>query len=116
MSAVSNAAPIQSMAPLHAPTPDKDEARPPQTPAAKPTQPYTNPALRLDPALGLVVIEFHDDAGKLTRSIPNQRQIDAYRLHDKTPPGLTSPGMTSPGMTSLDPMASGSKDGPPSAG
>ena len=89
----------------------KEEGRASQTPAAKPTQPYTNPAFRLDPALGLVVIEFHDDAGKLTRSIPNQRQIEAYRMHDKTPPGMTFPG-----TASLGPVASGPKDGPPSAG
>ena len=51
MSAVSNAASIQSINPLHAPmAAGKEEARAPQTPAAKPTQPYTNPALRLDPA------------------------------------------------------------------
>lgn len=122
MSAVSNAASIQSMTSLHAPTAPgltaagKEEGRASQTPAAKPTQPYTNPALRLDPALGLVVIEFHDDAGELTRSIPNQRQIEAYRMHDKTLPGMTFPGTASPGTPSPGPVASGPKDGPPSAG
>ena len=38
-----------------------------------------NPTLRLDPTLGLVVIEFHNSAGGLTQSIPGQRQLDAYR-------------------------------------
>ena len=65
----------------------KDAASAKNTPEPKPVQPYTNPDLRLDPALGLVVIEFHDESGKLINSIPNQRQIDAYRLHDVTLPG-----------------------------
>ena len=38
-----------------------------------------NPSLRLDPTLGLVVIEFHNKAGGLTHSIPGERQLDAYR-------------------------------------
>ena len=58
------------------------EARPEHAPA----QPFINPDLRLDPALGLVVIEFHDQAGKLTSSIPSQRQMDAYRMHEEKPP------------------------------
>ena len=78
----------------------------PATPVAKAVQPYTNPALRLDPALGLVVIEFHDDSGKLTSSIPNQRQIDAYRRHGATLPGqMTREAKPDPG-----------EDGPPAAG
>jgi len=42
---------------------------------------FPNPSLRLDHGLGLVVIEFHDHGGEVTRSIPSQRQIDAYRSH-----------------------------------
>ena len=62
-------------------------------PEHAPPQPFTNPDLRLDPALGLVVIEFHDQAGKLTSSIPSQRQMDAYRMHEEKPPiGGTSGG------------------------
>jgi hypothetical protein len=38
-----------------------------------------NPTMRLDPALGLVVIEFHNDSGEVTTSIPAARQLDAYR-------------------------------------
>lgn len=48
-------------------------------------QPYVNPSLHLDPALGLVVIEFRDEAGEVTASIPSQRQIDAYRQHAHPP-------------------------------
>ena len=51
-----------------------------------------NPTLRLDPTLGLVVIEFHNSAGGLTQSIPGQRQLDAYRtalqLNTEAAPGL----------------------------
>ena len=51
---------------------------------AKPARPYVNPNLSFDPGLGLVVIQFHDDAGKLTKSIPSQSQLDAYRVRAAT--------------------------------
>ncbi|HEY0908803.1 MAG TPA: hypothetical protein VGD75_01060 [Bradyrhizobium sp.] len=51
-------------------------------PAGVPT-----PTLRLDPALGLVVIEFVSDAGAVTSSFPTQRQLDAYRAGTAHPPG-----------------------------
>lgn len=38
-----------------------------------------NPSLRLDPGLGVVVLQYHDGAGNITRSIPTQRQLAAYR-------------------------------------
>jgi hypothetical protein len=38
-----------------------------------------NPSLHLDESLGLVVLEFHNDAGTVTRSIPSTDQLDAYR-------------------------------------
>ncbi len=37
-----------------------------------------NPALRLDASLGLVVLEFRDADGQ-PRTIPSQRELDAYR-------------------------------------
>lgn len=43
--------------------------------------PYVNPTLRLDGELGLVVMEFRDDSGSLTTTIPSERQIEAYRAH-----------------------------------
>jgi len=43
----------------------------PVAPAASPGLP--NPTLRLDPALGLVVIEFLSKSGSVTSSIPSQR-------------------------------------------
>ncbi len=72
--------------------PRHDNFAPQQAAASGSTaQPYMNPSLRLDAALGLVVIEFHDEAGKLTSSIPSQRQIDAYRRHEDTRPGQRRP-------------------------
>lgn len=46
-------------------------------PAAPPIGP--NPRLRLDPALGLVVMEFLDGEGKVARSAPSAAQLEAYR-------------------------------------
>jgi hypothetical protein len=57
------------------------------TPAAS-SQPYLNPSLRLDAALGLVVIEFRDASGSITSSIPSQRQLEAYRQHELASPNL----------------------------
>lgn len=55
--------------------------------------PVPNPNLLLDPGLGVVVIEFRDQVGIVTNSIPSQRQIQAYRLWEETrvgpPPPLT---------------------------
>ena len=73
---------------------------PAQTPAAaeaKPVQLFANPSFRFDPSVGLVVIEFHDDAGNVENSIPSQRQLAAYRTHQQTLPGQRAPGApTSP--------------------
>ena len=52
----------------------------PPTAAAKP---YVNPSLRLDAELGLVVIEFRGEDGALTATIPSERQIQAYRVHQE---------------------------------
>lgn len=43
-----------------------------------------NPTLRLDPSLGMVVIEFRDGQGALKNSIPTQQQLDAYRTAERT--------------------------------
>ena len=46
-----------------------------------------NPRLQLDPALGLVVIQFRDgDQGSAT-SIPTQQQLEAYRDGSAAIPG-----------------------------
>jgi hypothetical protein len=60
-----------------------------------PTPPLTvNPVLRLDEGLGLVVIEFHDDRGVITNSIPSQQQLEAYRRWDRSRFGPTPPDRT----------------------
>jgi len=53
----------------------------PQPAAATPPPPPIgpNPRLRLEPALGVVVTEFLDAAGQVTRSAPSEAQLQAYR-------------------------------------
>lgn len=43
------------------------------------SQPLGSPRQQLDPALGLVVLEFFDSKGKLVSSIPTQAQLESYR-------------------------------------
>jgi hypothetical protein len=59
---------------------------PAHAPPAHPSLPIPNPQLRLDPALGLVVIELRDDHGMVT-SIPSERQLQAYKVWDQPKPG-----------------------------
>jgi hypothetical protein len=59
-------------------------ALPPQAEPSPPPSPVINPTLRLDAALGLVVIEIRNDAGAVTTSIPSERQIAAYQRWDVT--------------------------------
>jgi hypothetical protein len=57
---------------------------PPPEPQQTPTpSQMPNPSLRLDPVLGLVVIEFRS-AGVITRSFPSQSQLEAYKRWDVT--------------------------------
>lgn len=92
-------------------TEQKSDARtfspaPPQTMAP---QPFVNPSLRLDAALGLVVIEFRDDGGAITSSIPSQRQLEAYRAHAQPPPSQEAPTDEPKNATARP----GSRAGPP---
>jgi hypothetical protein len=70
-------------------------AAPPAPPASANTStPGTpNPTLRLDAALGLVVIEFLSKSGAITTSIPTQRELTAYQDGTAEPPG-TQPAPT----------------------
>jgi hypothetical protein len=52
-----------------------------------------NPSLELDPALGLVVIEFRNDAGAVTTSIPTEQQLLAYQRWAETHFGPAPAGM-----------------------
>jgi hypothetical protein len=65
--------------------------------ASSPTQvgpPPPSPTLRFDPAAGVLVIEFHNDAGQITNSIPTQQQLEAYRSNAgfAAPPATPPPG------------------------
>jgi hypothetical protein len=53
---------------------------PAQAPPAPSAVLVANPSFRFDPTSGLVVIEFHDEAGDVTTSIPTLRQLEAYRI------------------------------------
>jgi len=90
MPVMSNPLSIQSSLPAPEPAPVRSGvARPAQiaAPATKAAKLYVNPEYQFDPTVGLVVIEFHDTAGNLTNSFPSQRQLEAYRMHQQTPPG-----------------------------
>ncbi len=76
-----------TISPVQPVAPPSREAVP--TPSFQPaaTQDATalpNPVLRLDSALGMVVIEFRNDSGAVTRTIPSQQQLDAYRTWERT--------------------------------
>lgn len=76
-----------TVAPKAAATPEAPRVA---IPEAKAPKLYVNPDYRFDPTTGLVVIEFHDSTGNLTNSIPSQRQLDAYRTHQRTPPDTSN--------------------------
>jgi hypothetical protein len=42
-------------------------------------RPLTNPSLHIDVALNLVVLQFVDDKGVVTSSIPSAKQLKAYQ-------------------------------------
>src|SRR5580692_12817649 len=46
--------------------------------------PSPNPTLQLDAALGLVVLEFRNNSGAITSSIPSQQQLQAYQQWQET--------------------------------
>ena len=71
---------------------------PSHAPPAHPSVPIPNPQLRLDPALGLVVIELRDGHGMVT-SIPSERQLQAYKVWDQPRPEAqaATPAETKPG-------------------
>ena len=49
-----------------------------------------DPALRMDPELGLVVLEFRSAGGEVAATIPTSRELEAYRRAART--GEPSPG------------------------
>ncbi len=70
--------------------------------------PYTtNPSSYIDPALGIVVIEFRAATGKVTSTIPTSRQIAAYRQNlgsvSLAGAGAAAEAATLPGAVSVAP-------------
>lgn len=61
-----------------------------------PHRSFPNPTLRLDPALGIVVIEFRDSQGAVKSSIPTQHQLDAYRNWERTRTGPSPQAASGP--------------------
>ena len=61
-----------------------------------------NPSLELDPALGLVVIQFRNDSGAVTDSIPSERQLAAYQRWATTHFGPAPSGMPAIGAPAAD--------------
>jgi hypothetical protein len=51
----------------------------PQNAAATKLISTANPSYVLDLGLGLVVLQYHDQKGEVTSSIPSERQLQAYR-------------------------------------
>lgn len=47
--------------------------------ATPPAPPAPSPRLRLDPALGVVVMEFRSSPGMPARTIPSEQELAAYR-------------------------------------
>jgi len=68
---------VASPMPSQAATVVADRAPAPVAAVAAPPAP--NPRLRLDPALGMVVLEFRSGPGVPARSIPSTRELAAYR-------------------------------------
>lgn len=52
------------------------QAEPP--PAQAPASPLVNPAVRFDPRLSLLVVEFLDNKGQVVNSAPSPSQLKAY--------------------------------------
>ncbi|WP_135468364.1 hypothetical protein [Crenalkalicoccus roseus] len=65
-----------------------------------------NPTLRLEPSLGLVVLEFRDARGE-ARTIPSERELEAYRTAARAstpaPDQASSPPAGKPGSTAAPP-------------
>ncbi len=55
--------------------------------------PIPNPTLQLNPGLGLVVIQFRNETGAVTTSIPSERQLQAYQRWQTTHFGPAPHGM-----------------------
>jgi len=71
--------------------------------------PATTTALRVDGVLGILVIEFLNEAGEVSSSIPTQRQLEAYQF------GLDSGTVPAPQPLPGDPATSNQAVAAPAA-
>jgi hypothetical protein len=63
-------------------------AEPRQGAPVKVPPPLSNPSVRLDPQLNIVILEFYNADGEITRKLPTERQLRAYTMgQDPTLPG-----------------------------
>ncbi|TDH62553.1 hypothetical protein E2C06_10445 [Dankookia rubra] len=97
---------MNSLSPLPPPrgADPPSEAAPPRAaayePAGRPeaaSPGLPNPSLRLDPALGLVVLEFRDRSGR-TATLPTERELAAYRSARGRPEPTPPPPKPGAGM------------------
>ncbi len=63
--------------PVRAAGPDRVAGAAPPAPSPEVGPP--NPRLRMDRDLGMVVIEFRDASGRISNSLPSERELRAYR-------------------------------------
>ncbi|MBK1660957.1 hypothetical protein CKO45_22330, partial [Paracraurococcus ruber] len=88
--------PVAADAPKEAAPRPRVSARPEPAPTAPEPPATPNPSLRLDPALGLVVLEFRDRQGR-TATLPTERELAAYRsARGRAEPGQGTPGQATP--------------------
>jgi len=85
----------------------------PSPAAAAPDSP--NPTLRLDPSLGIVVIEFRSNSGLVTNSIPSERQLAAYHQHGMPPENPDTAAAATAAATPGPTLAAGNTTTPPVA-
>ncbi|WP_149536003.1 hypothetical protein [Siccirubricoccus phaeus] len=87
-------APSLAMPRLPAARTEAPQALPGGAGAAAPAQTFQatpNPAMKLDPRLGLVVLQFRDDQGQVTATLPTERELAAYRNAGKRPAASPAP-------------------------
>jgi hypothetical protein len=82
-----------------------------------PSAPATpNPALRLDPGLGLVVLQFRDTQGEVVATLPTERELAAYRYAGKQAASTPSAPADAPAARPPGPApASGTAPSPATA-
>lgn len=84
LSTASSVAPQRAIAETHPAPP----LTPPASASATASQAgLPNPTLHLDPALGLVVLQFRDGMPGAAMSIPTRQQLAAYQSGSAAPPG-----------------------------